>query len=942
MAESLSIRPDPRGVASLDGTWDFLPGDHSPEELASLSPLPIRVPGLWEAQGHLELDGPAWYLRRFHLPEPARPGTYWTLHFGAVMDCAEVWLNGAYLGSHAAPFTPFWFNVAEHLRPGENLLAVRVVDPPHDSMEHLRLAHGKEGWANHVFPSRPSLYMTYGGIWQPVTLRRHGPIAIRDLFVNSRPDALQAVLEVENVAGAGQEATLSVQALGAFHGLEVSVGAGQSVVRTMDFGPTDAPRWSPEEPVRHVAVANALIAGGLSDSRELAFGLRTVAVVGRQVQVNDRPYRMKSALVQGFSARGLYAEDSREEIVAEVRAAKAMGFNTLRLHIKAFDPTYLEVCDELGMFTHCDIPVAEPIAHEELGDDTALTRHCVLAATEQVRRDRYHPSIIMWSAMNELCLDRLEARAWDRYEQFARTLVEAIRALDPTRPIIENDWVEPSPDRVFLGDVLTAHWYGRLHADYLSALEARCLAAAGLDRPFFVTEFGDWGLPQMPPLADPPFWDTRAVYSAGLVATQWPGTVAEFVLETQRYQGLSDRLQIEVLRRHQHIGGYCLTELTDVPHELNGLLDLHRRPKTLAVTEVVRANQTVLPMVALPSLVIHAGDSLQGEVCVSNDGPPLEEVTVEVAFAGAPPPASIGYLLALDTSSLPPALAEARFEDASRAWRVGRLPGHRPTGVGGFSLNAPLVPGTHDLTVSLRSAGRCISQNTYPIHVVSRSRVSAPVRVVGGGPLAEVLAGMGAAVIGAGDGPALTIIAEGALTPELGEQAGAWLQAGGRVLLLAQTPQSAAFGPLPLTLTPEATAWGSSVFHFTTDVGALSCLPRRAVLAGEDSTVQALSVVSAVGGARFPEIPVVIAYKPVPDSLTGTVIGSQRVGDGRLVFCQYRLSAPAAAGDALARALLGDLVSWAAHPEPHMVKEAVLKEDGRAMTYYTWTGAAPW
>jgi hypothetical protein len=53
----------------------------------------------------------------------------------------------------------------------------------------------------------------------------------------------------------------------------------------------------------------------------------------------------------------------------EVAAAKAVGLNTLRLHIKAFDPAYLEVCDELGMLLRCDVPVAEPIAHEELAAD---------------------------------------------------------------------------------------------------------------------------------------------------------------------------------------------------------------------------------------------------------------------------------------------------------------------------------------------------------------------------------------------------------------------------------------------------------------------------------------------------------------------------------------------------------------------------------------------
>ena len=76
------------------------------------------------------------------------------------------------------------------------------------------------------------------------------------------------------------------------------------------------------------------------------------------------------------------------------------------------------------MLLHCDLPVAEPIAHGELGDGTQVSRRCVAAVREQVRRDRNHPSIVLWSAMNELGLDRTGYPRVERgYEQFARTAV---------------------------------------------------------------------------------------------------------------------------------------------------------------------------------------------------------------------------------------------------------------------------------------------------------------------------------------------------------------------------------------------------------------------------------------------------------------------------------------------------------------------------------------
>ena len=91
-------------------------------------------------------------------------------------------------------------------------------------------------------------------------------------------------------------------------------------------------------------------------------------------------------------------------------------------------------------------------------------------------------------------------------------------------------------------------------------------------------------------------------------------------------------------------------------------------------------------------------------------------------------------------------------------------------------------------------------------------------------------------------------------------------------------------------------------------------------------------------GEPFPETPVVIAYKPVPGAMTGTVLGSHAVGPGRLVFCQYRLAAGAAAGDAAACAILGDVLRWAALPRPVMRREAMPMADGRrTLLAYSWT-----
>ena len=922
-----ALRFDDLRTASLDGVWDFFPGSHELADLDGLVPQPIRVPGLWEAQGYLDLDGTAWYRRRFRLDDTAGD---WTLRFGAVMDVAEVHLNGRFLGRHDQAFTPFEVDPTAALAL-DNDLAVRVDDPPLGDRLHLRMAHGKQGWANQVFPSRPSLYMTYGGIWQPVTLRRHGPAVLTDVFVNGDPDGLVVAVEIHN-RGPAASTRLGVRTLGQVREVEVFLDAAAVTRLEVGFGATEAPRWRPEEPCLHEALVD-LRSGELpSDSRTVRYGLRTVRVQGPTLLLNDEPYRMKSALVQGFGADELYAEAGRSAIEREVAAARAMGFNTLRLHIKAFDPTYLDVCDEMGMLLHCDIPVAEPLAHEEMGADTELTRLAVSAARQQVRRDRNHPSIILWSAMNEVCDGRHEARRWPQYEAFARALAGAVLDADPTRPVIENDWVEPDPGRVFVSPILTAHWYGRLHRDYLDKIERASAQWETLGRPFLVTEFGDWGLPDMPVLADPPFWDAREAYATSLARTRWPASVARFVQETQRYQGISDRLQAEVFRRHDHIGGYCITELTDVPQELNGLLDLHRRPKPLAVAEMTRANQTVLPMLRLHSLVVPAGGLLRAPLHVANDGPALDDVSVEVRFGESASSMGIDDLLAVDARSLPPEHVVARFRETVAERRLGSLAAFRASACGEVEVVAPEVPGSHDLVLRLYGGATLLAENRYPIHVVDHHPVPVRVRLVGSGVNSAALRAVGAAVGGEG----LTVVGEGALDAAAGDDVARRLHRGEVVVVLAQTSAAAAHFPVPVAMAELATAWGSTDFRFSTDHGALPSLPRRAVLVAEDSTIQATVVVTSVEGQPFPDTPVIIAYKPVPGALTGTVVGSHAVGAGRLVLCQYRLAAGAAAGDAAARVLLADVLRWASEPVPVMARHVQVKDDGRRLVAYSW------
>jgi hypothetical protein len=870
----------PARTVDLDGTWELIAGDCSLEELSSVRGDDIEVPGLWEAQGYLGLDGAAWYRRHIDV---ADAGGWWTLHFGAVMDDADIFLNGCHLGSHCGGFTPFQLDCTGLLRSQANELAVRVVDHPRGSPEHSRSAHGKQGWMNEVFPSPPSLYLDYGGIWQSARLEQHGPVRVSDCWANGDPDELVVEASLAGVAGAPVRVELSV--LGRHMSCDIATPGTEA---RFGVGPTGrAELWSPAQPRLHEAVVTVYVGDRVSDRRVVRFGLRTVRVTTSSFELNGVPFEMRSALVQGFSARALYGPVTRAEAEAEVATAQSLGLNTLRLHIKAFDPVYLDVCDELGMLVHCDIPIAEPIAHDELGWDGALTERCVSAAVEQVRRDRGHPCIVLWSAMNELGAERLSVRQGPGYEGFARRIYREIRGTDPTRPVIENDWVEPGADYVFESSILTAHWYGRLTPRYMAELETKVKLSASGDRPLFLSEFGDWGLPDLGPRASA-FWSYGDNLSQLIESTPWPASPDDFVAGTQRYQGLADRLQVELFRRTTGVIGWCLTELTDVPQEFNGLLDLLRRRKQPACDEVRLAAQPVSPIFVRSHWSVAVGEKLVGDLVVVNDGPAVEGAEVL-----------------------------ARVADQEWCHKID-LPAY------GRSAPRPVAlpiaaAGDLQLDLEVRRGNEHLGENYYPVRALARRRLAVPVSVTGAAAssLEGLLIGAGATTTGtsrAKAGRDLLVVSEGSLNTQEASLLCGWLEAGGDALLLAQ--RSTGDLPLPVTLrlVDLATAWGSTPFIFTTSQPALTALPGCSVLATELLSTAPEIVFTKLGDGPFAAETAVGVLRPRPDPMIGTVVGRTAVLAGRLTVCQLPVTERAISGDPLCMALLDDVLRWAAGP----------------------------
>jgi hypothetical protein len=835
-------------LIDLNGHWSFTPAGGQTDS--------VTVPALWESQGYLNLDGEVLYQREIELKADQITG-FATLRFEAVMDTAQVRVNGQLCGSSKDPFTPFEIPCGSLLRLGKNLIEVVVVDHPRNSMEHIRSAHGKQGWANQEFPSPPSVYMTLGGIYRDVTLHIHESIVVRNLAANSDPENLEVSVEIESLSSGPQEVELELSIFeGQIKKLIVLDGNFVSVIR-IDVPSAAQKRWSPESPNLHLLEIKLSTDGHIKDQAHLTFGLRSLKQENGKILLNDQEIFIRAALVQGFYPDTIYGEPSDEKIKDEIMKAKSLGLNTLRLHIKAFDTRYLDACDELGMLLHCDIPIAEPISHDELGANSEVALNCAASITAQVRRDYSHPSIFLWSVMNELGLEKIEIRKEAGYKAFAIAMYETLLELDQTRPIIENDWIDPDPEFVFRSKILTSHWYGRIDSRYLATLKAKTKTWGADGRFFYISEFGDWGLPNMPAADDAEFWSYHQYYADSFNNLPWSQSEQELIDGTQKYMGVSDKLQIEIFRGTDGVNGFCVTELTDIPWELNGLLDYRRNIKAGVVKDFQLANQEILPILEFDYAGVTSNEDLTMDLHVHNS-----------------------------TSQDLLTVVLVKFESGNSIEFNINLPAYSVTHKSGLSVSSGLSKGVDRLTVEVSKDHALISTNSYevPIYPAHSQRALSSLNYLSQTGV-EILNSLG---IENDSTSRNYLVGENALTPEIGTHIANLLEEGNSVLVLAQDIELSQFLPLQVKAIASTTEWGGTDFHFTSQDSRLFS-PSK-ILTIEDINIRPDVIYSSAGDTDWPEITHAAVFKPLPRPRTGYIVGEIKVGNGRLIMCQYRLN----------------------------------------------------
>jgi hypothetical protein len=622
-----------RLTRSLAGTWQFEldpTGSLTPATLAPDRQIPVPLP--WQAAfpDLQQYSGYAWYRTTIDLTDEWLGGEV-LLRFGAVDYWCQVYVNGHLAGQHEGGYTPILLPIRRYVQAGTNTLIVRVYDSAQTGMEIPRWPSyppvssppGPPFDANHVPHGKQEWYINVGGIWQDVTLTAV-PAAYIDQ-VQVIPDIhtgeAQVTVELAGDLQAAADGHIQVRIHDEHTAADSVVPVrGDGGVYTATVRIAQPRLWSGDDPHLYTATVH-LQSDGAADTLAVRFGYREIRTANGQILLNGEPLFLLCALDQDLYPETIYTVPSEEYLRDQFTKAKALGLNSLRCHIKPADPRYLDLADEMGLLIWAEIPswrtfYPKGTIHPNLLtlDDTIKQRAETLLE-EMIRRDMNHPSIVIWTIINEDWGTALPLSADDR--RWVREMYHRCKALDNTRLVVDNSacphpW---GPNIHVESDLDDFHFYANIPDQgngFLQTVEQFALrpiwtySSHGDSRrsgqePLVISEFGNWGLPTLGPLraatrgADPAWfqlgpwwspWDGEAGWPRGVeerfaefgLTRIWPD-YDSFARASQWHQFYALQFEIGAMRRQPTLQGYVITEFTDAYWESNGLLDFTRQPK---------------------------------------------------------------------------------------------------------------------------------------------------------------------------------------------------------------------------------------------------------------------------------------------------------------------------------------------------------------------------
>lgn len=566
--------PRPQKVRSdwqnLNGTWAFAFGEDVSEKEALTGKLPmsIRVPFSYETElsgiNRHEWHETVWYAHTVS----AKAGKRAILHIEGADYITTVYVNGALAGKHEGAYSRISLDITSLLTKEENMLVIRCDDDNHPSR-----VRGKQRWLRESFGC---WYVQTTGIYKTVWMEYVNDVYLTDLKITPSIETYSAEFEVSVSQPADD---VEVRFAISYEGEKLfttSVWANEidnTVTVKLDTSKRSwrVDVWGPDHPCLYDVDITVYKNGDLTDTVGSYFGVRDYRTSGNQILLNSGNFYPRLLLDQGYWPESGVTPPSEEAIIKDIELCKEMGFNGVRKHQKVEDERYFYYADIIGFTVWCELP-----------SNHWFSDSCTQKITDEwlkiVRQNYNHPSLVTWVVFNE-SWGVLNIANNARQQNLATGLYYLTKSIDPMRPVVSNDGWEHT-----VSDILTLHHYEqngerlfRIYQDILCQTEGCSLSGA---RKPYAKGYSYGGQP--------------------IIFSEFGGTayIADAQNECWGY-GVGVRNDEEFLERFggliqaigkMNIAGYCYTQVTDVEHEVNGLLQADRTPK-VPLEEIRKRNK---------------------------------------------------------------------------------------------------------------------------------------------------------------------------------------------------------------------------------------------------------------------------------------------------------------------------------------------------------------
>jgi len=434
---SVTASEQVRDMQLFDFDWQFFKGDaqgaDNPDFNAS-GWRKVDLPHDWSIEGPWDPANPTggaggnypagigWYRKQFTLPDSAR-GKKVLIEFDGVYENSEVWINGKSLGKWPYGCTSFAYDMTPHVRFGgqPNVMAVRADASAQPASRYYTGA----GIFRNVYltvtdPLRVAHWGTY--VTTPKANVDAATVKIRTSVQNDRAGAQTITLTTQIVDSAGK-VVASADA-------DKNIAAGRTEDLDQTIEMTKPQLWSTETPNMYTLRSIVKVGGQVVDDYTTPMGVREIAYdVNKGFLLNGRQVKMQGVCVHhdGGAVGSAVPEGVWER---RLRVLKEMGCNAIRTAHNPFDPVFLDLCDRMGFVVMDEAFDEWTIGKVRFGYARFYNDWYEKDVVNLVRRDRNHPSVVIWSAGNEIGEQRSPGG-----EQVLAKLVTVFNREDPTRPV---------------------------------------------------------------------------------------------------------------------------------------------------------------------------------------------------------------------------------------------------------------------------------------------------------------------------------------------------------------------------------------------------------------------------------------------------------------------------------------------------------------------------